>query len=26
MSKQWLIDNWSKWVYPECHVEEVCIF
>jgi hypothetical protein len=26
LSKQWLIDNWSKWVYPECRVEDVYIF
>ncbi|WP_074900766.1 Imm45 family immunity protein [Pseudomonas simiae] len=25
VSKQWLIDNWSKWVYPECRAEDVYI-
>ncbi|WP_271409605.1 Imm45 family immunity protein [Pseudomonas sp. Q1-7] len=22
--KKWLIDNWAKWVYPECEVGDVC--
>lgn len=25
ISKQWLINNWSKWIYPECRVEDVYI-
>ncbi|MNY36815.1 hypothetical protein D3C86_1713250 [compost metagenome] len=20
---QWMVDNWSKWIYPECPVERV---
>lgn len=23
IGKQWLIDNWAKWIYPECPVNEV---
>ncbi len=23
LSTTWLLENWSKWVYPECAVEDV---
>ncbi|MDR9835623.1 Imm45 family immunity protein [Herbaspirillum huttiense] len=23
ISRQWLVQNWSKWIYPECPVEKV---
>ncbi|MCS2161241.1 Imm45 family immunity protein [Scandinavium sp. H11S7] len=23
---QWILDNWDKWIYPECSVEDVFIF
>ncbi len=26
VGRQWLIDNWSKWIYPECPVSEVSVF
>ncbi|WP_114192409.1 Imm45 family immunity protein [Edaphovirga cremea] len=22
---QWVIDNWAKWIYPECDVKDVLI-
>ena len=26
ISTRWLIDNWSKWVYPECDVNDVFLY
>ena len=26
IGKQWLIDNWSYWIYPECPIEDILIF
>ncbi len=26
ISIRWLIDNWSKWVYPECDVNDVFLY
>jgi hypothetical protein len=26
ISKEWIIANWSKWIYPECPVEAVYLF
>lgn len=23
IDKQWLVNNWEKWVYPDCKVSEV---
>ncbi|GIZ52336.1 Imm45 family immunity protein [Noviherbaspirillum aridicola] len=23
LSRQWIVDNWAKWIYPECDVREV---
>lgn len=23
LSRQWIVDNWAKWIYPECDVAEV---
>jgi hypothetical protein len=23
LDKQWVINNWSKWIYPECKIEDV---
>ena len=25
LSTEWIITNWAKWIYPECHVENVHI-
>lgn len=25
LSTEWVITNWAKWIYPECHVEDVHI-
>ncbi|ETS32872.1 hypothetical protein PTE_00011 [Photorhabdus khanii NC19] len=25
LSTQWIIDNWAKWIYPECDVSEVYV-
>lgn len=25
IDKNWLISNWSKWVYPECYVNDVYV-
>lgn len=25
LSTEWVITNWAKWIYPECHVENVHI-
>lgn len=25
LNVRWLVDNWSKWVYPECDVSDVLI-
>lgn len=25
ISKFWVINNWSKWIYPDCDVSEVFI-
>lgn len=25
IDRDWLISNWSKWVYPDCKVEDVYI-
>lgn len=25
LSTEWIITNWSKWIYPECNVEDVHI-
>lgn len=25
LSKEWVINNWAKWIYPECNVEDVHI-
>lgn len=22
---RWIIDNWSKWIYPDCNIEDVFI-
>ncbi|WP_084615085.1 Imm45 family immunity protein [Pseudomonas batumici] len=26
ISKKWIVENWAKWIYPECPVESVYIF
>jgi hypothetical protein len=26
ISKKWLIENWAKWIYPECPIEQVDIY
>lgn len=26
LSTQWIIDNWAKWIYPECDVSDVYLF
>ena len=26
IGKEWLVNNWTKWIYPECPVEEVEIY
>lgn len=23
LSTEWIIDNWTKWIYPECDVNDV---
>ncbi|CAG75021.1 hypothetical protein ECA2119 [Pectobacterium atrosepticum SCRI1043] len=23
LSTQWVIDNWEKWIYPECNINDV---
>ncbi|GIZ52339.1 hypothetical protein NCCP691_23530 [Noviherbaspirillum aridicola] len=23
VSRKWLIENWAKWIYPDCEAEEV---
>ena len=25
LSTEWVINNWAKWIYPECNVEDVHI-
>ncbi|TKI02190.1 hypothetical protein FCN80_25655 [Martelella alba] len=25
LSTEWVINNWAKWIYPECKVEDVHI-
>ncbi|QLA69137.1 hypothetical protein HWQ17_16600 [Enterobacter pasteurii] len=25
LSTEWVINNWAKWIYPECDVEDVHI-
>lgn len=25
LNRQWLIDNWQNWVWPECDVSEVLV-
>lgn len=25
LSTEWVVNNWSKWIYPECNVEDVHI-
>ncbi|MDT0356956.1 Imm45 family immunity protein [Herbaspirillum huttiense F1] len=25
LSLPWIVENWAKWIYPECPVEEVLI-
>lgn len=25
LNTHWVINNWSKWIYPECNVEDVHI-
>ncbi|KFD20462.1 hypothetical protein GTPT_1342 [Tatumella ptyseos ATCC 33301] len=25
LSTEWVINNWTKWIYPECAVEDVYI-
>ncbi|WP_241609694.1 Imm45 family immunity protein [Rosenbergiella australiborealis] len=25
LSTEWVINNWAKWIYPECNVENVNI-
>ncbi|NPE61233.1 hypothetical protein HLB27_15070 [Dickeya dadantii] len=25
LSTEWVINNWAKWIYPECNVENVHI-
>ncbi|WP_328592358.1 Imm45 family immunity protein [Yersinia alsatica] len=25
LSTTWIINNWAKWIYPECNVEDVHI-
>ncbi|MEN5018917.1 Imm45 family immunity protein [Erwinia sp. Eh17-17] len=25
LSTEWIINNWAKWIYPECAVEDVYI-
>jgi len=25
LSTEWIITNWAKWIYPDCHVENVHI-
>ncbi|WP_214511737.1 Imm45 family immunity protein [Pseudomonas brassicacearum] len=26
LSRDWIIKNWAKWVYPDCPVEDVYLF
>ena len=26
IAKSWLIENWTKWIYPECPIEDVLVF
>lgn len=26
IAKSWVIENWGKWIYPECSVEDVEAF
>ena len=26
VSQEWIVKNWSKWVYPDCPVENVYLF
>ncbi|WP_434561089.1 Imm45 family immunity protein [Pseudomonas sp. Z4-20] len=26
LSREWLVKNWAKWVYPDCPVENVYLF
>lgn len=26
ISREWIIKNWAKWVYPDCPVENVYLF
>lgn len=23
--KEWIIDNWRLWIYPDCDVSDVCV-
>ncbi|TDB42104.1 Imm45 family immunity protein [Photorhabdus luminescens] len=25
LNTEWVIKNWSKWIYPECDVKDVCL-
>nr|WP_233494123.1 Imm45 family immunity protein [Serratia sp. FGI94] len=25
LSTEWVVNNWEKWIYPECNVEDVYI-
>ncbi|SDF95499.1 Imm45 family immunity protein [Pseudomonas thivervalensis] len=26
ISREWLVENWAKWIYPDCPVEKVYLF
>lgn len=26
LSKEWVITNWAKWIYPNCDVSQVAVF
>lgn len=26
LSKEWVISNWAKWIYPDCEVSQVAVF
>ncbi|AYH16470.1 hypothetical protein GMW39_20595 [Pectobacterium parmentieri] len=25
ISYQWILDNWNKWIYPDCNLEDILI-
>jgi hypothetical protein len=26
LSREWVVKNWAKWIYPDCPVEKVYLF